>query len=99
MILKKDEIGNSKEIKGNSSEPKIEEESTTTLAVSDDDFLFSGDQDSLNIASNNCSWVIESDTSYHITSQQEYLSTYTSGDFGSIRMENNGSSQVIRKSH
>ena len=62
----------SKERKGDSSESKSEEKNTKALAISDDDVLFVGDKECLNVASDDCHWVIDSDASYHLTPHHDY---------------------------
>lgn len=72
--------------KNENSEQKSDEKNTTALAFSDDDLFIISDHELLNIACDDCTWVIDSGASYHITSHREYFSSYTSGDFGYVRM-------------
>ncbi|VFQ71427.1 unnamed protein product [Cuscuta campestris] len=81
--------------KNENFEQKPEEKNTTALASSDDDLFVIGDHGLLNVACDDCTWVIDSGASYHITSHREYFSSYTSGDFGHVRMGNDGSSKII----
>ncbi|VFQ76229.1 unnamed protein product [Cuscuta campestris] len=74
---------------------KPEEKNTTALASNDDDLFVIGDHGLLNVACDDCTWVIDSGASYHITSHREYFSSYTSGDFGHVRMGNDGSSKIV----
>ncbi|RVW80143.1 Retrovirus-related Pol polyprotein from transposon TNT 1-94 [Vitis vinifera] len=41
------------------------------------------------------SWVIDSSASIHATPQKNFFTSYTSGDFGSVRMGNDGSAKAI----
>ena len=66
--IKRDKL---KERKGDSSESKSDEKNTTTLAANDDDLLFIGDKECLNIACDECNWVIDLGASYHLTPYQD----------------------------
>lgn len=92
--MKRDRSKERKE-KGESSEQQTEEKNITAVATSDD-LLFIGDQGYLNLAYDDCTWVIDSGASYHLTTHREYFSSYTSGDFGSVSMGNDGLSQIIK---
>ena len=65
----------SKERTSDSSESKSEEKNTTALAISDEDLLFIGDKECLNVAGDYCNWVINSGASYHLTPHQDYFSS------------------------
>ncbi|VFR03144.1 unnamed protein product [Cuscuta campestris] len=92
---KKRDMSRERKDKNENSEQKPEEKNTTALASSDDDLFVIGDHGLLNVACDDCTWVIDSGASYHITSHREYFSSYTSGDFGHVRMGNDGSSKII----
>ena len=66
----------------------------TTTAVSDD-IHFVSDDACYNLTSEDCSWMIDTGASYHLTTKKEYFSTYTSGNFGCVRMGNDGASKII----
>ena len=91
---KKRDKSQERQEKNDNSRHQTEETGTIALATSDDLF-FIGDQGSLNLASDECTWVIDSGASYHVTSLREYFSSYTSGDFGHVMMANDGSSKII----
>ena len=59
--------------KEHSTESKSKEKNTTALAISDDDLLFIGDKECLNVACVDCNWVIDSGASYHLTPHQDYF--------------------------
>ena len=63
---------------------------TTTL-----DFLIVYDSDVVNFACQETSWVIDSGASIHATPRKDFFTSYTSGDFGSVRMGNDGSAKAI----
>ncbi|VFQ78891.1 unnamed protein product [Cuscuta campestris] len=92
---KKRDMSRERKDKNENSEQKLEEKNTTALASSDDDLFVIGGHGLLNVACDDCTWVIDSGASYHIISHREYFSSYTSGDFGHVRMGNDGSSKII----
>ncbi|VFQ89135.1 unnamed protein product [Cuscuta campestris] len=92
---KKRDMSRERKDKNENSEQKPEEKNTTALASSDDDLFVIGDHGLLNVACDDCTWVIDSGASYHITSHREYFSSYTSGNFGHVRMGNDGSSKIV----
>ena len=63
---------------------------TTTL-----DFLIVYDSDVVNFAYQEASWVIDSGASIHATPRKDFFTSYTFGDFGSVRMGNDGSAKAI----
>jgi len=40
-------------------------------------------------------WIIDSDATLHVTTRKEFFTSYTSGDFGVLKMGNDGESKVI----
>ncbi|KAM0004298.1 putative RNA-directed DNA polymerase [Helianthus debilis subsp. tardiflorus] len=49
----------------------------------------------VNIARDDSSWVVDSGATCHVTSQREFYSSYTPGDFGVVKMGNNGLSKIV----
>ncbi|VFQ89935.1 unnamed protein product [Cuscuta campestris] len=92
---KKRDMSRERKDKDENSEQKPEEKNTIALAYSDDDLFVISDHGLLNVACDDCMWVIDSGASYHITSHMKYFSSYTSGNFGHVRMGNDGSSKII----
>ena len=41
------------------------------------------------------SWAIDSGASCHVTSRRDFFTSYTSGDFGDVKMGNSGISKVV----
>ncbi|TXG57032.1 hypothetical protein EZV62_018345 [Acer yangbiense] len=60
-----------------------------------DDFLVVYDDDVVNLACHETSWVIDSGASIHATSQRDFFASYTSGDFGDVKMGNNGVAKAV----
>ena len=81
---------------GNTIEQKCETNSALTAAgevylIIEDDSCFSAIRD------DDLSWVVDSGASFHLTSHKEYFTSYTSGDFGYVRMRNSDSSTIVGK--
>ena len=41
------------------------------------------------------SWIVDSGASFHVTSRADYFSSYVHGDFGHVRMRNDGVSKIV----
>lgn len=59
------------------------------------DFLVLYDDDVVNLTCHETSWVIDSGASIHATSRRDFFTSYTSGDFGNVKMGNNGLAKAI----
>ena len=81
---------------GNGVEPMNvpDEKGTSAVATSTDEILFICKLGSTNLASEECTWVIDSGASFHITLLRECFSTYTTGDHGYVKMGDNGECKI-----
>jgi hypothetical protein len=59
------------------------------------DFFTVYDDDVINFACHETSWVIDSGTSTHVTSRQDFFTSYTAGDFGTVKMGNDGLAKIV----
>ena len=66
---------------------QIMSKGTSTIATSKEEILFICEQASANLASEECTWVIDSDASFHITPSRECISTYIAGNHDYVKME------------
>ncbi|VFQ90233.1 unnamed protein product [Cuscuta campestris] len=83
-----------KEENGQTSEKK--EEKDTAALVDADDLFFVCDDTSFDVAFQDCTWIIDSSASCHLTPHREFFSSYTSGDFGYVKMgKGEKSSKII----
>ncbi|KAL4325786.1 hypothetical protein GQ457_11G029520 [Hibiscus cannabinus] len=76
---------------------KKEENSTTAVAAKEEEngiFLFGGDN-YLNLAQDDCSWIVDSGASFHVTPHGDFFSTYQTGDFGAVKMGNQETSMIV----
>ena len=65
---------------------------TTTTS---DDLVILYDLDSLNRVSDESMWIIDSGVTLHVTVINEFFTSYTPGNFGVLKMGNDGVSKVI----
>uniref|UniRef100_A0A803N8D2 Retrovirus-related Pol polyprotein from transposon TNT 1-94-like beta-barrel domain-containing protein n=1 Tax=Chenopodium quinoa TaxID=63459 RepID=A0A803N8D2_CHEQI len=63
--------------------------------ATDDDLIIIHDESSVNLARYETSWVIVSGASLHVTSRKEFFTFNTPGDFGVLKMGNDGLAQVV----
>ena len=71
------------------------EEKDTAAVVSDVDVTLIYDDDTINLICHDCIWIVDSDTSFHVTSGYDFFTSYTSSDFGSVRMKNDGITKIM----
>nr|KYP34395.1 Retrovirus-related Pol polyprotein from transposon TNT 1-94 [Cajanus cajan] len=61
----------------------------SNLRVSEAGFLYS------DLVSDESMWIVDSGATLHVTPRKEFFTSYTSGDFGVLKMGNDGVSKVI----
>ena len=76
---------------GNSNQERV----ATTTEKTSKDFCIMYEEDVVNLTSHETSWVIDSGASIHATSRRDLFSSYTSGDYGAVRMGNDGQSKAV----
>ncbi|CAA0831359.1 Uncharacterized mitochondrial protein AtMg00300 [Striga hermonthica] len=89
QFLRENPNGKGKETKAGDSEDGEK------VAAATDDFLIIYEGDAVNVACQETSWVIDSGASIHVTSRRDFFRSYTPGDFGSVRMGNDGIAKVV----
>jgi len=65
------------------------------INVTSVDFLLVHEFESTNLVDSSTSWVIDSGASFHITSRRDLFISYTSNDFGSVKMAHEGVARCI----
>ena len=83
----------SKDKKSKQKEKDHDDDRVTTAI--NDDLVISHDPDSLNLVSDESMWIIDSGATLHVTTRKEFFTSYTPGDFGVLKMGNDGVSKVI----
>ncbi|WVZ13786.1 hypothetical protein V8G54_011352 [Vigna mungo] len=72
------------------------EEKTTTAVVSDDANVFlTNEVNYLNIAFDDCTWIVDTGASFHVTPHEGFFSSYQKGDFGTVKMGNHVTSKIV----
>ncbi|WVZ17355.1 hypothetical protein V8G54_010337 [Vigna mungo] len=72
------------------------EEKTTTAVVSDDANVFLiSEVNYLNIAFDDCTWIVDTGASFHVTPHEGFFLSYQKGDFGTVKMGNHVTSKIV----
>ncbi|VFQ98154.1 unnamed protein product [Cuscuta campestris] len=79
----------------NKPEGKDGENDRHVAATTSGDLIVISDNDLINVASDESSWVIDSGAAFHVTSRKDFFTSYTPGDYGVLKMGNDGRSQVV----
>ncbi|KAG8387811.1 hypothetical protein BUALT_Bualt02G0059900 [Buddleja alternifolia] len=80
--------------KNGNNENKKDDKDTTTVAT-DGDVVIICDDACVSSSCQETDWIIDSGASYHITPHRDMFTSYTSGNFGRVRMANHGVTEVI----
>ncbi|KAK8568746.1 hypothetical protein V6N12_007288 [Hibiscus sabdariffa] len=72
-----------------------DEEKFERVAVTREDLLVICDENLVNLACDETSWVIDIGASIHVTLRRDFFTSYTHGDFGVLKMGNDGLVSVI----
>ena len=67
----------------------------TTAVTTNADLMVVCEDDCINFVGQESNWVIDSGASFHMTSRVDFFTTYTEGDYGFVRMGNEGLSKII----
>ncbi|CAL1383495.1 unnamed protein product [Linum trigynum] len=71
------------------------EKDDTTVAATDGDVVIVCDAGFVNLACLESTWVVDSGASFHVTSRVDLFSSYTNGNYGCVRMGNDGASKIV----
>lgn len=70
-------------------------EKDTAVVVSDGEVIIVCDDGFVGLTRQDSGWVIDSGASFHVNSQRDFFTSYTHGDFGHVRMGNEGVSKIV----
>ncbi|GMI85506.1 hypothetical protein HRI_002219900 [Hibiscus trionum] len=73
---------------GDKHDQKDDEKSERVAIATHDDFLVICDENLVNLACDETSWVIDTSASLHVTSRRDFFTSYTPSDFGVLKMGN-----------
>jgi DNA mismatch repair ATPase MutL len=71
------------------------EEKDTAAVVLDGDVVLAFDEAYAYITCDESTWVIDTAASFHITPHRDFFSSYTSGNFGWVRMRNEAKCKIV----
>ena len=75
--------------------PKKKDYTPTTTVAGDDDSLLIGEDNYLNVAYGDCSWIVDSSASFHVSPHKYFFSNYKKGDYGIVKMRNHVTSKIV----
>ncbi|RDY06562.1 hypothetical protein CR513_09439, partial [Mucuna pruriens] len=79
--------------KGKSKKKDDDDDCVTT--TTSDDLIILLDFESVNLVSDRSIWIIDSGATLHVTPRKVFFTSYTLGDFGVLKMGNDGVTKVI----
>ena len=79
----------------NSKKGEERKKEDASVVTSGDEMLVVCDDNSVNFTCQDSNWVVDSGASFHVTSHADFFNSYTKGDFGYVRMGNEGVSQIV----
>ena len=71
-----------------------EEKGTSAMTTSEEELMFICKQVSVNLANEECTWVIDSSAFFHLTPSREYFSSNIDDDYGCAKMRDNGACKI-----
>ena len=79
------------------AEPKkiSEKRGTSAIATSEEELMLIIEESDLNLDSDESTWVVNSEASYHLTPDRKCFSSYKAGDHGSVKMGNEGACRKV----
>ena len=80
----------------NNVEPRkiFEKKGTSAMATNEEELMFICEEASVNLANEECTWVIDSGASFHTTPWRKCFSSYTVGDYGCVKMGDIGACKI-----
>ena len=58
-------------------------------------FFFIGEDNYLNVAYGDCSWIVDSSASFHVSPHEDFFSNYNKCDYGTVKMGNHVTSKIV----
>ena len=71
-----------------SVDPKKKDCTPTTVVAVDNDVFLIGEDNYLNVAYGDFSWIVDSSASFIVSPHEDFFSNYKKGDYGTVKMEN-----------
>ncbi|KAK8564203.1 hypothetical protein V6N12_036332 [Hibiscus sabdariffa] len=80
---------------GGDKHDRNDEEKSERAAVTHEDLMIICDENLVNLACDETSWVIDTGASTHVTLRRHFFTSYTPGDYGALKMGNDGLVPVV----
>ena len=71
------------------------ENKETNIIATEGYIMIVTDDDCVSLVTQDSNWVIDSGVSFHVNSHSDFFTSYRTGDFGNVRMRNNGVSKIV----
>ena len=84
-----------RENKGKGKQEKKDRNGDCVSAATTDDLVFVTENDIIDIVSDESSWAVDSGATLHVPPRKEFFTSFRYGDFGSLKMGNNGIAKVV----
>ena len=65
------------------------------IATCEEEELLISEQNKINLVSEESTWVVDSRASFHLTPNRRCFSSYTTGDYGYVKMGNDGACRIV----
>ena len=70
-------------------------ETETNTIVTECDVIIVCDDNSVSLVCQESEWVIDCSTSFHVTPHGDSFTSYSTGDFGNVKIGNSGASKIV----
>ena len=81
--------------KEQNKEKNSEKKQNDITVVTDGELMIIRDDASVNLIGQEMDWVIDSEASFHVTSRANFLTSYSQGEFGNVRIGNDDVSKIV----
>ena len=71
------------------------ENKETNIIATEGYIMIVTDDDCVSLVTQDSNWVIDSGVPFHVNSHSDFFTSYRTGDFGNVRMGNNGVSKIV----
>jgi len=76
-------------------DPKNKHYTPTTIVLIEDTIFLIGEDNYLNVTYGDCSWIVDSSASFHVSPLEYFFSNYKKCDYGTMKMENHVSRKIV----
>ncbi|RDY02478.1 hypothetical protein CR513_14057, partial [Mucuna pruriens] len=95
FLVKNENKGKNGKLKEKDHDDDDDDDDDCVTTATGDDLVILRDFESVNLVSDESMWIIDSGATLHVTPRKKFFTSYTSSDFGVLKMGNDGVSKVI----